>query len=60
MYTFSYFKVPNTTCRNLDTIVRNFWWGHDQEVKKNAYGFIGTSCAKIGRKVVLVSGNSTS
>ena len=33
MYTFSYFKVPNTTCKNLDTIVRNFWWGHDQEVK---------------------------
>ena len=34
MYTFSYFKVFDSTCRNLDSIVRNFWWGHDQGVKK--------------------------
>ena len=29
MYTFFCFKVPDTTCRNLDSIVRNIYWGHD-------------------------------
>lgn len=34
LYTFSCFKVLETTCDKLDFITRAFWWGHDLGVKK--------------------------
>ena len=26
-YTMSYFKIPNSLCDNLTSMIRNFWWG---------------------------------
>lgn len=34
LYTFSCFKVPETTCKNFDSVIRNFLWWHNQGVKK--------------------------
>uniref|UniRef100_A0A7N2L005 Uncharacterized protein n=1 Tax=Quercus lobata TaxID=97700 RepID=A0A7N2L005_QUELO len=34
LYTFSCFRVPEAICKKLDSIVRDFWWGHDQGVRK--------------------------
>ena len=34
LYTFSYFKVPKTICKKMDSIVNAFWWGHDLGVRK--------------------------
>ena len=34
LYTFSCFKVPETICKKMDSIVNAFWWGHDLEVRK--------------------------
>ena len=34
LYTFSCFKVFETICRRMDSIVRAFWWGHAHGVKK--------------------------
>lgn len=30
LYTFACFKVPDTICNKMDSIVRSFWWGHEQ------------------------------
>ena len=34
LYTFSCFKVPDSVCKKLDTIVRSFWSGHDPGTRK--------------------------
>ena len=34
LYTFSCFKVLETISKRLDAIIGNFWWGHEQGVKK--------------------------
>ena len=34
LYAFSCFKVPETICKKMDSIVRAFWWGHAPGVKK--------------------------
>ena len=34
LYTFSCFRAPETICKKLDSIVSDFWWGHDQGVRK--------------------------
>lgn len=34
IYTFSCFKVPKTICKRLDSVIINFWWGHEQGVNK--------------------------
>lgn len=34
LYVFSYFKVPEATCKKLDSIARSFWWGHEVGEKK--------------------------
>lgn len=26
-YTMSCFKVPNSLCKDLTSLIRNFWWG---------------------------------
>ena len=27
MYTMSFFKIPNTLCDEMTSVVQNFWWG---------------------------------
>lgn len=34
LYSFSYFKVPNSVCSKMDSIIRASWWGHDHGEKK--------------------------
>jgi hypothetical protein len=34
IYTFSVFKVPETVCKKLDSLINAFWWGHDSSRKK--------------------------
>ena len=34
LYTFSFSKVPETICKKMDSIVNDFWWGHDLGVRK--------------------------
>lgn len=34
LYTFSCFKVTDSVCKKLDTIVRSFWWGHEPGTRK--------------------------
>lgn len=34
LYSFSYFKVPETICNKLDSITKYFWWGHDPGERK--------------------------
>ena len=41
LYTFSCFKVPDTICKKLDSIVRDFWWVMIKGLKKNAYVELG-------------------
>ena len=36
-YTMSYFKIPNSLCDNLTSMIRNFWWGQKAEEKKIAW-----------------------
>jgi hypothetical protein len=32
--TFSVFKVPETVCKKLDSLINAFWWGHDSSRRK--------------------------
>ena len=34
LYTFSCFKVPKTICKNMDSLIRAFWWGYEYGVRK--------------------------
>ncbi|XP_075670461.1 putative mitochondrial protein AtMg00310 [Castanea sativa] len=36
-YTMSCFKLPNTLCDKLTTMVRQFWWGQLKDEKKVAW-----------------------
>lgn len=50
LYTYSCFKVLDTICKKLDSVIRDSWWGHDQGVKKNAYVELGQSLYKQKRR----------
>ena len=34
LYTFFCFRVPETICKKMDSIVNAFWWGHAHGVRK--------------------------
>ena len=34
LYTFSCFKVPDKICNKMDSVIKSFWWGHDQGERK--------------------------
>ena len=34
IYTFSVYKIPETVCKRLDSLINAFWWGHDPGRKK--------------------------
>ena len=34
LYTFACFKVPESICNKMDSIIRAFWWGHETREKK--------------------------
>ena len=36
-YTMSCFKIPDSLCKELIGVIRNFWWGQKREVKKMAW-----------------------
>lgn len=33
-YTMSCFKIPNSLCDDLTSMIRNFWWGQKQDERK--------------------------
>ena len=33
-YTMNYFKIPNSLCEDLTSMIRNFWWGQKKDEKK--------------------------
>ena len=33
-YTISYFKLPKGLIKELETLIRKFWWGYNKENKK--------------------------
>ena len=36
-YTMGCFKLPDFSCEELTSMVRNFWWGQKKEEKKTAW-----------------------
>ena len=36
-YTMSCFKIPNSLCEELTSMIRNFWWGQMKDEKKIAW-----------------------
>ena len=36
-YTMSCFKIPDSLCDNLTSMIRNFWWGQKQDERKMAW-----------------------
>ena len=44
LYIFSCFTVPETTCKKMDSIVRDFWWGHNQGERKMHFLNWGKIC----------------
>ena len=36
-YTMSCFKIPDTLCQELNSMVRNFWWGQKENERKMAW-----------------------
>ena len=36
-YTMSYFKLPDALCKDLTSMIRNFWWGQRKDEKKIAW-----------------------
>ena len=36
-YTMSCFKIPDSLCDEITTMIRNFWWGQKQDEKKMAW-----------------------
>ena len=37
MYTMSCFKLPNSLCRELNSLVSQFWWGQKDKERKMAW-----------------------
>ena len=33
-YTMSYFKLPESLCEELKSMIRNFWWGQKKDERK--------------------------
>ena len=33
-YTMNCFKIPNSLCEDLTSMIRNFWWGQKKDEKK--------------------------
>ena len=36
-YSMSYFKIPNSLCDELTSLIRNFWWGQKKDECKMAW-----------------------
>ena len=36
-YTMSYFKLPESLCEELKSMIRNFWWGQKKDERKIAW-----------------------
>ena len=36
-YTMSFFQLPKTLCKNINSIVAKFWWGHKEKENKIAW-----------------------
>lgn len=36
-YMMSYFKLPDLLCSDLNSMVRNFWWGQKENERKMAW-----------------------
>lgn len=37
-YSMSVFWLPIGLCKDIETMIRKFWWGHPGEMKKDALG----------------------
>ena len=37
MYTMNCFKLPNSLCNELNSLMRNFWWGQREKERKLAW-----------------------
>jgi hypothetical protein len=44
-YTISVFQLPKTLCRDINSMMTKFWWGHKQNDKRIAW----MSWSKLGR-----------
>ena len=42
-YTMSYFKIPDSLCDDLTSMIRNFWWGQKGDERK-WLGLVGINC----------------
>lgn len=36
-YTMSCFKLPNSLCKELMSMIRNFWWGQKKDERKKVW-----------------------
>ena len=36
-YTMNYFKIPNSICNELNSLIYNFWWGQRDKERKLAW-----------------------
>lgn len=36
-YPLSFFCMPKSWCLEIDRALKNFWWGHDPEKKRNLH-----------------------
>ena len=49
-YTMSCFKIPDSLCDEMTSIIRNFWWGQCKEERKMAWISWEKLCASKDRK----------
>ena len=49
-YTMSCFKLPKGLIKELETLIRKFWWGFTAEIVKKYTGSSGRDCVKIRRR----------
>ena len=43
-YALSCFKFPDSLCKEITTILSNFWWGHDEDKRKMHFEKWETLC----------------
>lgn len=43
-YAMSIYKFPENMCKEIDGLLRNYWWGANQERKKNSTRLNGITC----------------
>ena len=46
-YTMNYFKLPDSLCEALTSMIRNFWWGQQKEEKRIAWFSWEKLCAPL-------------